>query len=64
VLPPIAIALSMAVIVRGVALASGTDGVASLALQVATGASIYLGLSLVFRRDDIVQLAGLVRARA
>jgi O-antigen/teichoic acid export membrane protein len=64
VLPPIAIALGMAVIVRGVALASGTEGMASLALQVATGASIYLGLSLVFRRDDVVQLAGLIRARA
>jgi lipopolysaccharide exporter len=64
VLPPIAIALGMAVLVRLVALATGEDGVAALALQVAVGAAAYLGLSLIFRRDDIVLLAGLVRARA
>src|SRR6202012_2302703 len=49
-LPPIAISLGMAVLVRLVAMASGEEGVTALALQVAAGAAAYLGLSLIFRR--------------
>jgi len=64
VLPPITIALGMALLVRAIAVSSGTAGFAALALQVAAGAAIYGGLSLIFRRDDVVQLAGLIRARA
>ncbi|MEA2757123.1 MAG: lipopolysaccharide exporter [Aliidongia sp.] len=64
VLPPIAIALAMAGIVRQIGLASPAPGFAVLVLQIAIGAAIYGALNLIFRRGDVVQLAGLIRARA
>jgi hypothetical protein len=54
----------MAGIVRQIGLASPAPGFAVLVLQIAIGAAIYGALNLIFRRGDVVQLAGLIRARA
>ena len=64
ILPAVAIALGMAVLVRLAAMPSGLPAYAVLALQVAAGVVLYAGLTVIFRRDDMVQLAGLIRARA
>ena len=64
ILPAVAIALGMAVLVRLAAMPSGLPAYAVLALQVAAGAVLYAGLTVIFRREDMMQLAGLIRARA
>jgi O-antigen/teichoic acid export membrane protein len=62
-LPPIGLALGMAVLVRMLSMLTIASPSALLIAQIAFGAIIYCGLTFWLRREDVQELAGLVATR-
>ncbi len=62
-LPAISLALAMALAVRLLSTAAIEPRAGLLAAQLALGAALYGGLTLLFRREDVSEIAGLVTSR-
>jgi O-antigen/teichoic acid export membrane protein len=63
-LPAVGLALGMAILVRATAMLPIQSTVALVAVQVTLGAAIYGGATLLLRRADVRQFAGLMTTRA
>jgi lipopolysaccharide exporter len=64
ILPAIGLAAAMAVAVRLFAALDVASGIPLLATQLALGAGLYVGATLLFRRDELTRLVGLSAPRA